>query len=721
MFERWIRGVLRVRLLVLGLWALVAVAGLASASQLPNLLSTSLSVPSTSSAQASEILARHFAENIDGSFTVVVQQVRPSTLEQRDIEIKLVQAIRSLPGAKVTQERFVGRTFFANVDTSYGLNKAANTTSQLRERLRVVGLAGALVTGPAALQHDIAPILSTDLHRGEVIALVLAILLLVAVLGLCWALLVPFVFAAATTLLALTVVLLLAHHFLMVLYVPNVIELFSLGLGIDYSLLIIHRFRHELRDDFVDTDHAVVATMLSAGRSVMISGLAVAVGLATLFIIPVPFVRSLAIAGLLVPLVAMLGAATLLPALLSLLGRRGVRAVGVGGILSRRDVVEGTWTRLARFVLGYPRSVLALAAVVLVLLGSSLWSLQVTPASLTAVPAQMSSVKALNVARSQFGPGILTPISIVIDTGGAGGASEPSQVAARLRLAESILRDHEVEVVAIGGKAPYVDVAGRDEQVVVIGRSEFGAPPSQVLVRYLRSVIIPGAHFPTGTSVYVGGAGAQGVDFLSTIYGAFPWLVALALVLSYAILMRAFRSLLLPLLAVLLDLVSLGVAYSVMVAVFRYGVLSPVLGTYHVGQIEGWVPVFLFAVLFGLSMDYDVFIVSRMREAHDRGSSDAQAITNGLANTGGVVSAAALIMVGAFSGLVAGHVAGLQELGVGLAAGVIVDVTLVRGLVLPAVMGLLGRLSWWLPKPAAFIVGVPPSPKGKRGAGGTKS
>jgi uncharacterized membrane protein YdfJ with MMPL/SSD domain len=178
----------------------------------------------------------------------------------------------------------------------------------------------------------------------------------------------------------------------------------------------------------------------------------------------------------------------------------------------------------------------------------------------------------------------------------------------------------------------------------------------------------------------------------------------LAFVFAYLILARAFRSLLLPLIAIVLDLVSVGVADGVLVAVFRFGVGSQVFGTYHVSQIEGWVPVFLFAMLFGLSMDYEVFIVSRMREAWRNGATSTDAIVEGLSNTGGVVTSAALIMVAALSGLIFGHVAGLQELGVGLAFGVLVDATLVRGLLLPSIMALIGPRCWWLPGPSRELL-----------------
>jgi RND superfamily putative drug exporter len=210
--------------------------------------------------------------------------------------------------------------------------------------------------------------------------------------------------------------------------------------------------------------------------------------------------------------------------------------------------------------------------------------------------------------------------------------------------------------------------------------------------------------------LYVGGAPAQGVDFLALVYGTFPWVIGIILAIAYAILLRAFRSLLWPLMAVLLDVLSVAAAYGLLVVVFRFGVGADVLGLYRVSQIEGWVPVFLFAVLFGLSMDYEVFFVTRMREARDSGLENAAAVTYGLAHTGRVVSAAAVIMVGALCGLVIGRVAGLQELGVGLALGVLVDATVVRGLLMPGLMAMLGRWNWWLPASVARVARVKASP-----------
>jgi RND superfamily putative drug exporter len=360
--------------------------------------------------------------------------------------------------------------------------------------------------------------------------------------------------------------------------------------------------------------------------------------------------------------------------------------------------------------------VLATSVTVLALGASSVLWLQLTPGSVEAVPQYLESAHALSVVANRIGPALITPNEVVVDLGRAHLANRPAMKAARLQLAEAILHDPEVFAVAIDTKPPFVDTTGRYEQILVFGRHEFGAAASQQLVHALRNTYIPVSTFPPGTRIFLGGPAAQGVDFLHAVYGAFPWLVMLALVLAYLVLLRAFRSVLLALVAVLLDLVSVGVAYGLMVVVFRFGVGSALVGSYHVSQIEGWVPVFLFAMLFGLSMDYEVFIVARMREAWDAGADNVGAITAGLTHTGGVVSAAAVIMVGALGGLVFGHVAGLQELGVGLALGVLIDATIVRGLLLPAVMALLGRWNWWLPESVARLVQAKASPLEERGA-----
>jgi RND superfamily putative drug exporter len=207
--------------------------------------------------------------------------------------------------------------------------------------------------------------------------------------------------------------------------------------------------------------------------------------------------------------------------------------------------------------------------------------------------------------------------------------------------------------------------------------------------------------------VLAGGGPPQCVVFLDQAYRYFPWLVAAVLVLTYFLLMRAFRSALLPLKAVILNLLSVAAAYGMLVVVFKWGVGRDVLGLYQINQIEGWIPIFLFAMLFGLSMDYEVFLVTRMREEWDRGRDNREAVAYGLERTGRIVTAAAIVMVAAFSGFVAGRIVGLQEFGIGLAVAIFLDATLVRAVLVPSLMALFGRYNWWLPGPLARVVRVP--------------
>ena len=710
MLERWTRVVIRWRFVVIVLWVALVVVGAFLAGRLPGLLSTSLAVPGTGSEQADAILTQHFGENIEGTFTVVFHVANPSAPTLHAMDKRFATAARAVPTGHVMALRPVEGILYGNVGTSLDLQQAASYTGALRHALKDSGLPTAYVTGAPALQYDIQPILEADLRRGEAIAVLAALVLLSIVLGPSVALLIPLAVAASTTTAALAIIFALAHEFLMVLYVPNLVQLIGLGLAVDYSLLIVHRFRQELVDRERTVDDAIVATMASAGRTVLFSGIAVAIGLSVVLVIPVSFVRSLGFAGLVVPLVSVVAALTLQPSLLSLLGRRGMWRARLSRSGAKRDGERGLWPRLARVVMRRPLVVLVGSFAVLVAAAVPTVWLQLTPGSVVAIPQDIQSARALALLRNRIGPGVITPIEVVLDAGAPGRATAPAISAATLRLAHELLGDPEVFVVAIGSRVPYVDSSDQYRQMIVIGRHDFGQEATQRLVHQIRSRFLPAARFPSALRVYVGGAPAQGADFLTRVYGAFPWIVLLVLALAYLVLLRAFRSLLLPLMAVLLDAISVAAAYGLLVVIFRFGAGADVLGLYRVSQIEGWVPIFMFAMLFGLSMDYEVFFVTRMRESWDNCGDNSRAVTDGLTHTGRVVSAAALVMVGALSGLVAGHVAGLQELGAGLALGVLLDATIVRGLLMPSLMALLGSWNWWLPVPIARLAGVEVSP-----------
>ncbi|HEY8631338.1 MAG TPA: MMPL family transporter, partial [Gaiellaceae bacterium] len=490
------------------------------------------------------------------------------------------------------------------------------------------------------------------------------------------------------------------------IYVTNLVQLIGLGIAIDYSLLVVYRFREELARG-LSKDEAIVKTMSTAGRAVVFSGGTVAIGLALLLFMPLPFMRSMGVGGFLIPLISIAAALTLQPALLSVWGRTGMKSVLLGGTPSE---TSGFWHWLSGNIMRRPVAFLAGGAALLVALALPAFALKLTPGSAFGSPQTPESMQGFNVLRDAVGPGALSPVQIVVDAGGAERVVLPPTQAAIGRLIARARRDPEIALVSYRLAQPFVDETGRYAQISLAGRHEYGEPPSQAFARRLRSTIIPAARFPAGVRVLAGGGPPQGIDFLDRSYQYFPWLVAAVLVLTYLLLMRAFRSVVLPLKAVLLNLLSVGASYGALVIVFKWGLGKDLLGLYKYTQLEGWIPIFLFAMLFGLSMDYEVFLVTRMREAWDEGEDNAQAVAHGLERTGRIVTAAAIVMVAAFSGFVAGSIIGLQEFGLGLAVAIFVDATIVRAILVPSLMALFGRYNWWLPDGLAKFVRVPPSP-----------
>ena len=678
MLVTWAQAAIKARALVLTIWIALTAFGLFGASNLDQYLTTSLTVPGSSSAAANEILNEKFNENTEGTFTVMYKYKQASADQIAGFKAAVAQAVRVIPGAAISNQKALAGTLYSNIGTSFELKQAATYTSALRQALITQGLTGALVTGPPAIESDVVPILSSDLHKGQVIAVALAIILLIATLGMTWAILIPLLFGLATIATTLGIIYLLAHKFLMVLYVPNIVELIGLGLAIDYSLLMVHRYRRELGQ----SQDPIAQTIKTAGRTAVISGFTVALGLATLLLVPVPFVRSIGLACLILPIVSILAAITLQPILLSMLA-----ATPKSGF---KGVLEFSFNRLTNLAIAKPRKVFASTLITLSILMSALLWLQVTPSSLSAIPAHLESGQALNNVTDKVGVGVITPHEIVIDLGSNSDSSDID--ATRFEFAKRLAANPEVFTVASGKKWPYIDASGRYLRIYVFGQHDLGSDQTQRLVDQLRDDYIPNAGFPTGTKIYLGGAPAQGVDLLDAIKSSLPTIFSLIVLITFFILLRTFRSVVLAVKAILLDLISIAASFATLVLVFKFG-----LGTYQLEQLEAWVLILLFAILFGLSMDYEIFIVSRMREAWDRGASNEDAIREGMRNSGTVVTAAALIFISALSGLITGHFAGLQQLGIGLAAGVLIDATIIRGLLLPSAMVLLGRWNWWLP------------------------
>jgi putative drug exporter of the RND superfamily len=711
--ERWIRSMIRHRWAVLAVWAVVFVASVAATSGLSDLLTNRFTLPGTDTARAERILEDEFGQKTTGSFTIVARG-DPGAAAQLvgPVRRAATRASAVLPTSEVAAVRPVSESVVtAQIVSKLAPADAKGYTDDMRAAVGELAGAEVYVSGQAAIEHDLDPVFAQDLKVGELyIAIPIALLILVFVFGTL-AFLLPFAFAAAAIPTTLGIIWIFANFMELTTYLQNMVMLIGFGIAIDYSLLVVYRYREELQKAASKED-AIVRTMDTAGRAVVFSGSAVGIGLALMLFMPLPFMRGFGIGGLVIPLVSVVCALTLLPVLLYFAAAKldRVRLVPRRILERRADPDQNIWARLSRTIMRRPAVFAATTTAFLVLLALPVFTMEVGPGSNEGIPQDLEGIRGLNIVSEELGDGALAPTAIVIDTGRPGGLREPAVQEALARLQEGLAADPEVAAVTFAPESPQnVDPSGRYLHLEVTGRSEYGVPAALDFVDRLRDELVLAAGFPEGVDVFAGGGPPSGVDFLDVTYGAFPWLVLGVLLLTYVLLLRAFRSVLIPLKAIILNLLSIGAAYGLLVVFFKWGA-ADWFGLISFDQIEGWIPVFVFAMVFGLSMDYEVFLVSRMREEWDENHDNVRAVSLGLAKTGRIVTAAGLIMFAAFMGFVAGSVVGLQQFGFGLAMAILIDVTIVRALLVPSAMAIFGRWNWWLPDAVARVVRVKSSP-----------
>ena len=505
-----------------------------------------------------------------------------------------------------------------------------------------------------------------------------AIVILLFVFGTLPAILMPVAVAVAAILNTFTLVWALTYITNVSIIVQYLIALVGLGVAIDYSLLMIFRFRDELREG-EDVETALVETMTHAGRSVIVSGSTVAVGLLSMVILPLPFIRSIGLGGMLIPAVSVLAAITLMPALLSVLGER----INSARVLPKRFAdsghpEDGAWGRWARFVLRRPWTVAGIGTAIVVVLVALGIQLNPNESQLKNFPGTGTAIAGrAMLADAGLSPGVMKPFVTLVERGGD---------------AQTVV-DRERSVPGIVGATVPPGPGwhrGQDTLVEAFPAIDGAAPGIQGVINGVNTAL-------EGTSGTLGGVPAVDRDFVHAIYGNFVYVLAFVLILTFVLLTRAFRSIVLPIKAVLLNLVSLGATYGIIVFIFQKGHGSSLWNISATGAITAWIPLMIFAFLFGLSMDYEVFMLSRMREAYDETHSTNRAIELGLARTGKLVTSAALILMFAFLVLSSSPGFEIKVFAIGLAAGIIFDATVIRALLVPSLMTLLGKWNWWLP------------------------
>jgi RND superfamily putative drug exporter len=529
-----------------------------------------------------------------------------------------------------------------------------------------------------------------------------ALLILLFTFGTLPAIAMPLVIAAASILNTFTLIWILTYVTDVSIIVQFLVALIGLGVAIDYALLMIFRFREELRHG-ADRDTALVETMRHAGRSVIVSGTTVAVGLLSLIVLPLPFIRSIGIGGMLIPTVSVLTSVTLLPALLYVLGPKINRL----RVLPRRlvegsdDPERGFWNRWSRLVMRRP---IPVAAAGLAIVGALLfYGVQLNPSDAQAkdFPGEGDAHRGFEILREAgVTPGVLKPFEIVVE--GDFTASDLSIIERRLEQTKGIAGAAAPENYRTGGLA----------LVEAFSSSDGSSKETRKTIERLKDNVIPELRSEIGGArITVAGIPPEEREFVRAVYGTFPYVLLFVVLVTYLLLMRAFRSVLLPLKAVILNLVSLGASFGIIVFIFQKGHgAEEIWNVPATDSIISWIPLMIFAFLYGLSMDYEVFMLTRMREAYDETRDTVQAVSLGLARTGKLVTSAALVLMFAFFVLSLSPGTDIKQFGIGLAAGIIFDATVIRALLVPAIMRLMGRWNWWMPPRVARALRTKPSP-----------
>jgi RND superfamily putative drug exporter len=557
-----------------------------------------------------------------------------------------------------------------------------------------------LISGNAQVGRDFTQVAEGDIGKAESIGAGIALLILLAVFGALVASLLPLGLGAVAIVVALGAVGLIGLAFHLTFTVENMISMMGLAVAIDYSLFIVSRYREERASGREKLD-AIEAAGATASRAVLFSGMTVVLALCGMLIIPNSTFRSLGAGAILVVIAAVAAALTLLPALLALLGDRIERVRVFRHRRARPVGSEGWWARLAAGVMCRPLLSMAAGTALLVALGVSLFGMHVGASGVTSLPAGSESRQAFTVLSQEFAGGQATPVQIVI----TGPVRTPAVQADIASLRAMLVRTP--------GLAPpatlTVNRAGNLALISVPVAGDPNAPAAVAAVSQIRGQLAPRAFGHAPVQVLVGGMTALNKDFFDMTVNYRPAVFAFVLGLSFLLLLMVFRSVVVPATAIIMNLLSVGAAYGMLVLVFQSGGpavgrwIADAFGFQQVPVIEAWLPLFLFSVLFGLSMDYNVFLLSRIRERFLRTRDNAGSVAFGLSHTGGIITGAALIMVAVFGGVALGKLTMMQQMGFGLAVAVLLDATVVRCLLVPAVMKLLGDWNWYLPRWLAWL------------------
>ena len=607
--------------------------------------------------------------------------------------------------------------------TSNTVHVTAGLTIELEESLGFLKTVAAdvdpgpldlIITGAPALYRDISLASQEDLRRGESVAFPIATFTLLLVFGTLIAAILPAAVGGGGVLVGLGIVFFMSQGIDMSVFALNIVTLLGIGVGIDYSLFYTSRFQEELRSG-KSVDDAVLGANSHAGKAIMFSAITSLIGLISLVAFPVMMLRSVGIGAVAVIFAALLAALTLMPALLAILGHR-VNRFRIGPDWAKRN---GFWVPLSNWVMKRPWMVLLPTVTILVLLAIPAGSMRLGTVDATILPDSLESRRGFDVLREEFGFALKTVIPVGYTFEGSPFArrniDNAYDIGRELERLDGVSRvisvvnldptfgpdQYEVlyqspESITDVALARIVRETVRDGAILFLVESELHPfwPETRELVTEIRSLLPPEGN---GGTLHVDGGASEITDIINALYGKFPIIIAVVLIVSYLSLMLLFRSVILPLKAVLLNVLSILASYGALVFVFQQGHFSGLLNFEAMGVIEATLPILLFAIIFGLSMDYEIFLLSRVAEAYDRTGDNEAAVAEGLQKSGMIITGAAGILIVVAASFVLADVVVVKAIGLGLAIAVFVDVTLVRALVAPAIMRIAGPWNWYLP------------------------
>ncbi len=711
----------RRRVLVGWLLAVVAVIGLAqwAGSRLDN----NFALAGAPSQQAQNLLASRFPSQQGDSADVVLRSPGPLDGPANAATIgRLAQSLQPLAHVSGVHSPLApggSGQLSPNRQTGFVVVQFDAAAADLPASAvqRVIGTARSFARPGLQVALGGAPVeqvVSAAPGSAEMIGLLAAVVVMLLAFGSVVAMGLPILTALVGVGMGFGILVALSHLLTVPSFGPDMMIMIGLGVGIDYALFVVTRYRQGLAEGLPPREATIVA-LATAGRAVLFAGGTVVIALLGLFVVGLPFMDGLAAAAIVAVALVLVAALTLLPAIFGFAGT-AIDRLHIPGLLARpgATATRGFWLRWSATVQKRPWICAASALAVLVVLAVPLFSMRQAFSDAGNDPASLTTRQAYDLLAEGFGPGFNGPLVVAADWRGPHAPAAIAELDARL--------SHLPGVASV--TPPVVNAAHNAGVITVYPTTAPQSAQTASLVHRLRDQVIPHATAGGRVTAFLGGETAAGVDTSAYLSGRLPWVIAMVVALAFLLLMVVFRSIAIPVKAAVMNLLSIGAAYGVIVAVYQWGWLASVFGASR-GPIDPWIPLMMFTIVFGLSMDYEVFLLSRMREEWARTGDNSTAVARGLASTARVITAAAAIMVCVFGSFVIGDpLRILAVFGLGLAAAVLVDATVVRMVLVPAIMQLLGSANWWLPRPLARLLpAIPagqatPTASGDRGAAG---